>query len=53
MDLFEHTLFINLDERTERLAHATIEFQKMGIVAERVKAVKMTMIRKRLKNNKI
>ena len=42
MDLFEHTLFINLDERTDRLAHATIEFQKMGIVAERVKAVKMT-----------
>lgn len=41
MDLFEHTLFINLDERTDRLAHVTAEFAKMGIVAERVKAIKM------------
>jgi hypothetical protein len=41
MDLFEHTLFINLDERPDRLKHATAEFQKMGIVAERVKAIKM------------
>jgi len=41
MDLFEHTLFINLDERTDRLAHVTAEFEKMGIVAERVKAIKM------------
>jgi GR25 family glycosyltransferase involved in LPS biosynthesis len=41
MDLFEHTLFINLDERTDRLAHVTAEFEKMGIVAERVKATKM------------
>jgi len=41
MDLFEHTLFINLDERTDRLAHVTAEFAKIGIVAERVKAIKM------------
>jgi len=41
MDLFEHTFFINLDERTDRLAHVTAEFVKMGIVAERVKAIKM------------
>lgn len=41
MDLFEHTLFINLDERTDRLAHVNAEFEKMGITAERVKATKM------------
>lgn len=39
MELFKHTLFINLDHRTDRLEHATAEFEKMGIVAERVKAI--------------
>jgi GR25 family glycosyltransferase involved in LPS biosynthesis len=39
MELFKHTLFINLDHRIDRLAHATAEFEKMGIVAERVKAI--------------
>lgn len=39
MNIFEHTLFINLDHRTDRLEHATSEFAKMGITAERVQAI--------------
>jgi GR25 family glycosyltransferase involved in LPS biosynthesis len=41
MELFEHTLFINLEHRTDRLNHALNEFKKMGIKAERVNAIKM------------
>jgi GR25 family glycosyltransferase involved in LPS biosynthesis len=41
MELFEHTLFINLEHRTDRLEHALAEFKKMDINAERVNAVKM------------
>jgi GR25 family glycosyltransferase involved in LPS biosynthesis len=41
MELFENTLFINLEHRTDRLNHALNEFKKMGINAERVNAVKM------------
>jgi GR25 family glycosyltransferase involved in LPS biosynthesis len=41
MEVFEHTLFINLENRTDRLEHALTEFDKLGIKAERVKAVKM------------
>ena len=41
MELFENTLFINLESRTDRLQHATAEFIKIGITAERVNAVKM------------
>jgi GR25 family glycosyltransferase involved in LPS biosynthesis len=41
MELFEHTLFINLEQRTDRLEHAMSEFKKMNINAERVNAVKM------------
>lgn len=40
MDLFEHTFFINLDHRTDRLEHITQEFNKMGITAERVAGIK-------------
>lgn len=40
MDLFKHTLFINLEHRTDRLEHVTNEFEKMGINAERVNAVR-------------
>jgi len=36
MELFEHTLFINLDHRTDRLEHVTKEFAQMGITPERV-----------------
>jgi GR25 family glycosyltransferase involved in LPS biosynthesis len=39
MELFEHTLFINLDHRTDRLEHITNEFEKMGITPERVKGI--------------
>lgn len=39
MELFEHTLFINLDHRTDRLEHITQEFSKMGITAERVAGI--------------
>lgn len=41
MDLFENTLFINLESRPDRLDHAVTEFKKMGISVERVNAVKM------------
>lgn len=41
MELFEHTLFINLEHRTDRLEHALMEFKKMGIKAERVNAINM------------
>jgi GR25 family glycosyltransferase involved in LPS biosynthesis len=40
MELFTHTLFINLDHRTDRLAHANAEFAKMGIQAERFSAIR-------------
>ena len=42
MELFKNTLFINLEERKDRLEHATKEFEKMGIIAERLNAVKTT-----------
>jgi glycosyl transferase, family 25 len=41
MELFEHTLFINLENRKDRLEHALTEFKKMGINAERVNAINM------------
>lgn len=41
MELFEHTLFINLENRTDRLEHSQKEFEKLGIQAERVNAIKM------------
>lgn len=41
MELLANTLFINLDERADRLAHVETELSKMGIAGERVKAVKM------------
>ena len=40
MELFKHTLFINLEQRKDRLDHAVVEFAKMDIRAERVNAVK-------------
>ena len=40
MDLLKNTLFINLEQRTDRLDHAVNEFKKMGIAAERVNASK-------------
>jgi glycosyl transferase, family 25 len=40
MDLFKNTLFINLEHRNDRLEHATEEFKKMDIKAERVDAIK-------------
>ena len=40
MDLFKNTLFINLEHRNDRLEHATEEFKKIGIKAERVDAIK-------------
>lgn len=41
MDLLKHTLFINLEERTDRLAHVQQELQKLGIEGERINAVKL------------
>jgi GR25 family glycosyltransferase involved in LPS biosynthesis len=43
MELFKHTLFINLDKRKDRLEQATREFEKMNIPAERVTAVESKM----------
>lgn len=40
MELFKNTLFINLDHRTDRLEHATKEFEKMNINAERVSGIR-------------
>ena len=40
VNLFEHTLFINLEHRTDRLEHALSEFKKMDINAERVNAIR-------------
>ena len=40
MDLFKNTLFINLEQRPDRLEHAVAEFKKMRIDAERVNATK-------------
>lgn len=40
MELFTNTFFINLENRTDRLAHVQAELQKMGILGERVNAVK-------------
>jgi len=40
MDIFEHTLFINLDHRKDRLEHVEKEFEKMGIQGERFNAIK-------------
>uniref|UniRef100_A0A6C0HSU4 Glycosyl transferase family 25 domain-containing protein n=1 Tax=viral metagenome TaxID=1070528 RepID=A0A6C0HSU4_9ZZZZ len=40
MELFEHTFFINLEERTDRLENIENELKKMGIKGERINAVK-------------
>jgi glycosyl transferase, family 25 len=40
MQLFNNTLFINLEHRKDRLDHASREFKKMNINAERVDAIK-------------
>jgi GR25 family glycosyltransferase involved in LPS biosynthesis len=40
MELFKNTLFINLDSRKDRLEHVLAEFNKIGITAERVDAIK-------------
>ena len=39
MDLFKHTLFINLKHRTDRFKRVLEEFKKMDITAERVDAI--------------
>jgi len=41
MELFKHTLFINLASRPDRLQHVTLELKKMNIDAERMNAIKM------------
>lgn len=40
MELLQHTLFINLDYRTDRLQHVLEEFKKMNIIGERFSAIK-------------
>lgn len=41
MELLEHTLYINLEQRRDRREHAEAEFKKLGVHAERVNAVKL------------
>lgn len=41
MTLFEHTFYINLAARTDRLAHVQGELAKMGITGQRMNAIKM------------
>jgi GR25 family glycosyltransferase involved in LPS biosynthesis len=40
MNLFENTLYINLEHRQDRRDHVAAEFAKMGITAERVNAMR-------------
>lgn len=40
MDLFKHSLFINLDDRVDRFEHALNEFEKINIQVERVSGIK-------------
>ena len=40
MELFKHTFFINLENRPDRLENVQNELQKIGIVGERINAVK-------------
>lgn len=41
MDYIKNTLFINLEERTDRLIHVNNELNKIGVIGERVNALKM------------
>lgn len=41
-NLFNYSLFINLEHRTDRLAHVMAEMQKMDISASRFNAIKTT-----------
>jgi len=41
MELFKHTLFINLASRPDRLEHVQKELKKMNIEAERINAIRM------------
>lgn len=41
-DLFNYSLYINLEHRADRLAHVVSEMQKMGINASRFNAIKTT-----------
>jgi glycosyl transferase family 25 len=40
MDLLQHTLFINLEHRTDRLDHVVQELKKIHVTAERFNAIK-------------
>lgn len=40
MDLLKHTLFINLNNRTDRLGHVTKQLASIGLVGERFNACK-------------
>jgi len=40
MELLKHTLFINLDHRTDRLAHVTKQLESIGVIGERFNACK-------------
>ena len=42
MEFLKHILCINLDHRTDRLAHATEEFKRLGVEFERFNAIKTT-----------
>ena len=40
MELFKHTFFINLESRVDRLENVQKELRRMGIIGERINAVK-------------
>jgi len=40
MELFKHTFFINLEERKDRLEHIENELKKIGVIGERINAIK-------------
>ena len=42
MTLLDHVLYINLESRTDRLAHVNDELNKLGIQGERMNAIKLS-----------
>jgi GR25 family glycosyltransferase involved in LPS biosynthesis len=42
MTLLDHVLYINLESRTDRLAHVNGELNKLGIQGERMNAIKLS-----------
>ena len=44
MDLFKHSLFINLDDRVDRFQHALNEFEKINIQVISTSEIKISVL---------